>query len=139
MGLSYRGVTIIGVKVSYDRMYEVFLEKFQKAGCEHNPTTKFCGECGKPATLLDDEHDTFEEWTNLEKFKGYPVHLDWESEVAYLGLVTHSNWHNEDYEPDFLPIDFDLLEYRQAMLDSLVPLGVWDGEKFGVHTFLEVI
>jgi hypothetical protein len=130
MGVDYTAYAVVGCEVPVGKLYRKVLRR----GCKHDVPegARFCPVCGAQV-VIDDEDLVYEEC--IGKFR-----IWWGTDrmVAVVGIGVSA------YDSDWLsrmPIEESQTATTMEMLydelrATLLPLGLWDAERFGLYAIL---
>lgn len=146
MGVDFTATALIGVELDKSKTSKMIKER----GCEHKVSkNKFCAQCGEAMweerevvieeLRMDEEEDEcYSEETILEDYRlafttnqnrvflGKQVSTSGDTEAKMIGL------------PVIEEINQDIAYIKQALMDFLKPLDLWDESKFGIWTIADV-
>jgi hypothetical protein len=130
MGVDYTAYAVVGCEVPVEKLYRKVLCR----GCKHDVPegARFCPVCGAQAVIEDDEL-VYEEC--IGEFR---IWWGTDQRVAVVGIGVSA------YDSDWLsrmPIEESQTATTMEMLydelrATLLPLGLWDAERFGLYAIL---
>lgn len=152
MSVSFRATALIGVELDKSKTYKMIKER----GCEHEASKdKFCAQCGETMwdereVIIDElcckEEGEDEYYTEDVILECYRLAFTTDEHRIFLGKsisVWSGNW-GDDKEakmiglPVMEEISQDIAYIKQALLEFLMPLNLWDESKFGIWTIANV-
>jgi len=139
MGVSYRAYNIIGVPIDSRRLKEALTKPpVKQRGCSHPlPNQSFCGICGFPS-WVESEEEPIEELEDIDHmgFRGWGVVSIPRTTMLIIGKYKTEATIYDPHSSIHLGT-VHLHELKALLQETLTPLGLWDGSKYGLHTILD--
>jgi len=150
MSVDFRATALIGVELDKENTCKMIKER----GCEHEESkSKFCAQCGETMwdereVIIDelcckeyDEDECYSEETILED---YQLAFTTDQHRVFLGkqVTVYADTQSDEAKMIALPVieemSQDIAYIKQALLEFLTPLNLWDESKFGIWTIAYV-
>ncbi len=137
---------LIGVELDKKNTVETIRER----GCKHEESdNKFCAECGeamwnKREVVIKELRMVFEDWEEEECYsketilEDYQLGFTTDEHRVFLGkqVTVYADTQSDEAKMIALPvmeeISQDIAYIKQALMNFLKPLNLWDESKFGI-------
>jgi predicted RNA-binding Zn-ribbon protein involved in translation (DUF1610 family) len=132
MSTNVYSCAIFGIQVNGDKLQEA-KKMTRNCDCEvkNIKIVNFCPNCGKQF-MRTETSDISAFNRDKETLCDYPVFMDSDNNMVYIGIKTRKvdPLRGQSFSSSSIPDD--VKEYKKKMRDTLIPLGLWDENKFGI-------
>lgn len=147
MSVDFTATALIGVELDKSKTSKMIKER----GCEHKVSkNKFCAQCGEAmwserevimGELCCKEYEEDECYSDEIILEGYRLAFTTDQNRVFLGKQVSTSGDTEAKMiglPVMKEIGQDIAYIKQALMNFLKPLDLWDESKFGIWTIAHV-